>query len=79
LIVSAGTSQIHRVEGAGEWSVFRLFSGTTWREASGWQRVVWRIPQRSDSLVADIGLDVRPVLRPDYLRDLAACPPRILN
>jgi type VI protein secretion system component VasK len=79
LTVRAGSDQIHRVEGEGEWGVFRIFASTTWREANNWQRVAWRIPQRSDSLVADVGLDVKPVLRPDYLRDLATCPPRILN
>jgi type VI protein secretion system component VasK len=82
LIVRSGNTELHSVVGQGEWAVFRIFAGTVWREASGWQRVVWRIPQRSDSVVADITdavLDAKPVLRPDFLRDLAACPPRILN
>jgi type VI secretion system protein ImpL len=79
LIIKRGAEQLHRVEGGGEWAIFRIFSGSTWREANEWQRVEWSIPGRQESFTADVGLDVKPVIQPGYLRALASCPTRVLN
>ena len=79
LTARSGGNVVFTAEAEGEWSIFRIFAGTTWREAGNNQRVVWKVPNRPDSLVADVLLDTKPVLKPGYLGDLAACPPRILN
>ncbi len=79
LTLRNGARQLLQVDGPGEWSIFRLIRSGTWREVNDKVMVEWAIPNQSEPFVAEVILEVKPVLRPGYLKSVASCPTRVLN